>query len=69
LNVTFFEGLRNLIVGLTEIIYERVKIVVAAILFMTVFSITSGGIAFLLGAEVKEVAGVMPGKGFGLILD
>jgi hypothetical protein len=69
LNVTFFEGLRNLIFGLTEILWERVKIVVAAILFMTVFAITWGCIAILLGAEVKEVAGVMPFKGFGLNLD
>jgi hypothetical protein len=58
-----------LIFGLTEILWERVKIVVTAILFMTVFAITWGCIAILLGAEVKEVAGVMPFKGFGLNLD
>jgi accessory gene regulator protein AgrB len=67
MNVTFLEGLRNLVVGLFEILLEKVKFLGVAIivtLFMTFFVVTWAGIALLLGVELNEVTGSIPYKGY-----
>jgi len=67
MNVTFSEGLWNLVVGLSEIFLEKGKFLGVAILltlFMTFFVITWAGIAFLLGVELNEVTGPIPYKGY-----
>jgi len=67
MNVTFLEGLRNLVVGLSEILLEKGKFLGVAILvtlFMTFFVITWAGIALFLGVELNEVTGPNPYKGY-----
>ncbi len=66
MNVTFSEGLWNLVVGLSKIFLDKAKFLGVAILltlFMTVFVIIWVGIALLLGVEVNEVSGPIPYKG------
>ena len=65
MNVTFLEGLRNLVVGLSKILLEKGKFLGVAILmtlFMTFFAIIWAGIALLLGVELNEVTGPIPYK-------
>jgi hypothetical protein len=67
MDVTFSEGLKNLVVGISEILLEKGKFLGVAILmisFMTFFAITWAGIALLLGVELNEVSGPIPYKGF-----
>lgn len=56
-------------VGLADIFWQKAKMVMAALSLMTVFVTIWSGIAFLLGAEVKEVTGSIPVSGFGNHLD
>lgn len=70
MNVTFLEGLRNLVVGLSEILWEKGKFLGAAILvtlFMTFFVILWVGIALLFGVELNEVTGPIPVKGYRIM--